>query len=330
MKVLLTGGTGFVGAHVLRLLLQQGQEVVALQRNASRKDLVADVVDKVQWIEGDVTDISSLETAFDGIDKVVHCAAVVSFHPKDRRRMMQINVDGTANMVNFAFDAGVQQFVHVSSIAAIGRSATQRHLSEASKWETSAHNSQYAISKYLAEQEVWRAGAEGLPVSIVNPSMVLGSGFWGENTSIFFKRIDDGLRFCPTGASGFVDVKDVATFIWKLLETGNTGERFLLNGENIAYKTLFGWIAKELEVPPPSISAAPWMAEVAWRIEWLREKLTGSIPLVTKESARSSVNSFTFDNRKSLAAFPDFRYTPIRETVMDAAKEYRRKFPKTR
>jgi nucleoside-diphosphate-sugar epimerase len=233
MKVLLTGGTGFLGSHILRLLLQQGHEVCALQRSSSRKDLVSNLSDRVHWLEGDVTDLTSLETAFEGIEKVIHCAAVVSFHPKDRRQMMQINVEGTANMVNYALDAGVQQFIHVSSIAAIGRSATRRHLSEVSKWETSSYNSQYAISKYLAEQEVWRAAAEGLSVSIVNPSVILGSGFWGENTSMFFQRIDNGLRFYPTGATGFVDVEDVATFILLLLESGKTSERYLLNGENL-------------------------------------------------------------------------------------------------
>jgi dihydroflavonol-4-reductase len=328
MKVLLTGGTGFLGSHILRLLLQQGHEVCALQRSSSRKDLVSNLSDRVHWLEGDVTDLTSLETAFEGIEKVIHCAAVVSFHPKDRRQMMQINVEGTANMVNYALDAGVQQFIHVSSIAAIGRSATRRHLSEVSKWETSSYNSQYAISKYLAEQEVWRAAAEGLSVSIVNPSVILGSGFWGENTSMFFQRIDNGLRFYPTGATGFVDVEDVATFILLLLESGKTSERYLLNGENLSYQTLFGWIAAALDVPAPSVPAAPWMAELAWRIEWLREKLMGSTPLVTKESARSSVNRFTFDNSKSLSIFPNFKYTPIQQTVETAARLYRNQYPK--
>ena len=226
-------------------------------------DMVADIAQQVEWIEGDITDLVALEDAFTDITHVCHCAAVVSFHPRDVRPMMQVNVEGTANLVNYALDAGVQKFVHVSSIAALGRSKEASHLNESSRWETSKHNTQYAISKYLGEQEVWRGAAEGLEVAIVNPAMVIGPGYWQENTARFFTQVAEGLKFCPIGASGFVDVRDVALFLVKLLESNITAERYVLCGENKSYRQFFGLIAKELGVPAPAITVHPSLAEIA-------------------------------------------------------------------
>jgi nucleoside-diphosphate-sugar epimerase len=322
MKILLTGATGFLGSNVLRILLQKGYDVRALRRANSRMDLVADIAHRVEWLEMDITDIA-LEEAFEGITHVCHCAAIVSFHPRDAKRMNQINVDGTANLVNLSLDFGIQRFVHTSSIAALGRSKERTHLDESTKWEASKLNSNYAISKYGAEQEVWRGAAEGLSVAIVNPAMVIGSGFWDENTARFFTQIKNGLKFCPVGATGFVDVRDVADFMVRLLESDIAGERFVLVSENLSYKTFFAYIAAALNVKPPSITVQPWLAEIAWRIEWLKEKILGTKPMVTKESARSSVYWFTYGNEKSLAAFKDFKYRKIADTIRDAAAAFR-------
>ena len=322
MKILLTGATGFLGSNVLRILVQKGYNVRALRRANSRMDLVADIADRVEWLEMDITDIA-LEEAFEGITHVCHCAAVVSFHPRDAKMMNRINVDGTANLVNLSLDFGIQRFIHTSSIAALGRSKERTHLDESTRWEASKLNSNYAISKYGAEQEVWRGAAEGLSVAIVNPAMVIGSGFWEENTARFFTQIEEGLKYCPVGASGFVDVRDVADFMVRLLESDIAGERFVLVSENLSYKTFFTHIATALNVKPPSITVQPWLAEIAWRIEWLKEKIFGTQPMVTKESARSSVYRFTYGNEKSLAAFKDFKYRKIEDTIRDAAVAFR-------
>lgn len=322
MKILLTGATGFLGSNVLRILLQKGYNVRALRRANSRMDLVADIADRVEWLEMDITDIA-LEEAFEGVTHVCHCAAIVSFHPRDAKMMNRINVDGTANLVNLSLDFGIQRFIHTSSIAALGRSKERTHLDESTRWEASKLNSNYAISKYGAEQEVWRGAAEGLSVAIVNPAMVIGSGFWEENTARFFTQIKEGLKYCPVGATGFVDVRDVADFMVRLLESDIEGERFVLVAENLSYKTFFAHIATALNVKPPSITVQPWLAEIAWRIEWLKEKTFGTKPMVTKESARSSVFRFTYGNEKSLAAFKDFKYRKIEDTIRDAAAAFR-------
>ncbi|MEO6036912.1 MAG: SDR family NAD(P)-dependent oxidoreductase [Saprospiraceae bacterium] len=318
--ILVTGGTGFLGSYLLRMLVQRGLRVRALRRPESPTDLLQDVLDRVEWVAGDVTDVLSLEAAFEGVTHVFHCAAMVSFHPRDVHRMMQINVEGTANVVNLALDHQVQKLVHVSSIASLGRTKERPQLDETAKWVTSKANSHYAISKYLGEQEIWRGQAEGLSTAIVNPAIILGSGFWDLGSARFFKQIDGGLKFAPVGRSGFVDVRDVAAFMIRLMESEVSGERYILNAENMEFSHFFRLIADALHAKPPSIPVTPLLAEIAWRVEWLKEKILGAEPMVTKESARSSVSSFYYSPEKSQAF--GFQYRPLAQTVQETAAQF--------
>ncbi|HRI58261.1 MAG TPA: NAD-dependent epimerase/dehydratase family protein [Saprospiraceae bacterium] len=319
--ILVTGGTGFLGSYLIRLLVQKGYKLRALRRAASAMDLVQEVAGQVEWVEADVTDIVALEDAFQGVTHVMHCAAISSFHPRDAERLKNINVDGTTNIVNLALDFGIQKLIHVSSIAAFGRSKDRPRLDETAKWVQSSDNSRYAVSKYLSEQEVWRAHIEGLPVAIVNPAVILGSGFWDAGSPRFFSQIDQGLKFWPVGRSGFVDVRDVAQFMLLLLESDIVGERYILNAQNTSFKELFELIANALGTKPPPIKVTPLLAEVAWRVEWLKEKILGTEPVVTKESARSSVSSFYYDNKKSLTV-PGFQYRPLEQTIKETAAQF--------
>lgn len=319
--VLVTGATGFVGAYLIRLLLKEGWKVRALRRQHSNMALVADIASQVDWREADVTDLGALEDAFEGVTHVCHCAALVSFHPKDAAKMLKINVEGTANIVNLCLDFGVKRLVHVSSIAALGRTPKRKHLDEASKWVESSHNSRYAISKHRAEMEIQRGVAEGLSAAMVNPSVVVGSKDWEEGMSGFFKKIDQGLKFCPNGGSGFVDVRDVVRFMVHLLESDQQGERYILNAVNSSHREFFNMIAQELGVKPPPITVGPFLAEVAWRVEWLKEKLLGTMPMATRESARASVTHYTYGNEKSQSVF-GFRYLPFEQTVHETAQQY--------
>jgi len=319
--ILVTGGTGFLGSYLVRLLVKRGYKVRAIRRASSPLDLVQEVENQVEWVEADVTDIVALEDAFEGVTHIMHCAAISSFHPKDAQRLKNINVDGTTNVVNLALDFGVQKLIHVSSIAAFGRAKNRPRLDEVSKWVQSKGNSRYAVSKYLSEQEVWRAHAEGLPVAIVNPAVILGSGFWDAGSPRFFSQLDKGLKFWPVGRGGFVDVRDVAQFMLHLLESDISGERYILNAQNASFKELFGLISNALGTKPPPIKVTPFLAEVAWRVEWLKEKILGAEPVVTKESARSSVSSFYYENAKSLSIF-NFQYRPLEQTVRETAAQF--------
>jgi dihydroflavonol-4-reductase len=322
--IFVTGGTGFLGAHLLRFLLQKGYKVRAMKRATSPMDLVTDIADKIHWVEGDIIDVVALEEAMEGVTHVYHCAAVVSFHPKDLQNMMKINVEGTANVVNMCLDKKVKKLVHVSSIAALGRTKERPNLDESAKWVQSKLNTNYGISKYLGEQEVWRGKEEGLEVAIVNPSIIMGLGFWETGSARFYKQVDEGLKFCPIGCSGFVDVKDVVRFMVLLMESEINGQRYILNAENITYKAFFGKIAQSIGSKPPFIPVSKFLAETAWRVEWLKEKILGTTPMVTRESARTSITSFTYGNEKSKSVF-GFEYLPLDQTLEEIGKVYRKK-----
>lgn len=319
--VLVTGATGFVGSYLIRHLLQNGKKIRALRRETSSMDLLDGVADKVEWALGDVRDLGALEDAFEGVTHVCHCAALVSFHPNDFGKMQEVNVGGTANVVNLCLDFGVKKLIHVSSIAALGRAADRPHLDENCKWVESKHNSRYAASKYGAEMEVQRGIAEGLSAAIVNPSVIVGSRNWDEGMAGFFKKIDEGLKFCPNGRSGFVDIRDVVRFMALLLDSDIISERYILNSVNSTHRAFFDLISKELGVKPPPITVGPFLAEVAWRVEWLKEKILSAKPLATKESARASVTHYTYANEKSRSVF-GFEYLPFEQTVRDTAAQY--------
>lgn len=320
-RILVTGATGFVGSYLIRHLVEKGYSVRGLRRASSRMDLLNGVADQVEWAEADITDLGALEDAFADITHVFHCAALVSFHPKDVQKMMKINVEGTKNIVNLCLDFGVQRLIHVSSIAALGRAPNRPHLDETCKWVESKQNSRYALSKYGAEMEVQRGVAEGLSAAMVSPSVIVGGGRWDEGMAAFFKKIDQGLLVYPSGGSGFVDVRDVVRFMVLLMESEESGLRYILNSENTTHQAFFGAIARELGVKPPPVRIGPFLAEVAWRVEWLKEKILGIPPMATKESARASVTYYTYANERSRSVF-DFTYRPFEQTIHDTAQRY--------
>jgi dihydroflavonol-4-reductase len=178
--ILVTGGTGLVGSHLLYDLTRSGKNVRVLKRMNSNVSTVKKVfsyytpdpellLNKIEWVDADLLDVYSLIEAMDGVTEVYHCAAMVSFEKKHQAEMMKINVEGTSNMVNAALEKGVKKFCHVSSIASLGRVENGGLTSEETFWKSSPDNSNYSISKYGAEREVWRAAEEGLNVVIVNP-----------------------------------------------------------------------------------------------------------------------------------------------------------------
>ena len=324
-KILITGATGFVGSYLLRFLIQNDyKNIVAIKRASSRMDMVSDVAHLVTWVEGDVLDVPFLEDLLRGygIEQIYHCAAVVSFDPRDREQMYEINVDGTANIVNQALECGIEKLLYVSSIAAIGREERSPYISEQNKWQRSPLNSHYAISKYQAEQEVWRGIGEGLTAAIVNPSVILGSQNWGQGTGKLFEQVWDGLRFYTEGVTGYVDVRDVVRFMVQLMHSSIDNQRFILNSENIPYKIFFEQVAQVLNKKPADIRVTPFLRHVAWRVEWLKSRITGKRPLITKETAKASSTTFYFNNEKSLKAFPDFKYTPISETIRETGEQF--------
>jgi nucleoside-diphosphate-sugar epimerase len=319
--ILVTGGTGFLGSHLLRKLVNVGQPVRALYRTQIPSQL-KDIQDKIEWVTGDVLDVCALEDAMVGVTKVYHCAAVVSFHPDKHAHMMKVNVEGTANVVNMALDAGVKKLVHVSSVAAIGRAKGNAMIDEECEWQESKNNSQYAVSKYLAEMEVWRANAEGLETAIVNPSIILGSGFWEDGSGMLIKNAWKEFPFYTEGINGFTDVEDVATVMIRLMESEIKGQRFIVCSDNWKYHDLFNEMAAQLGKKPPHIAVKPWLAEIVWRVEAVKTKITGKKALLTKETARTAQLKIYYNNSKILSVLPGFKFISLKDTIADMCRVF--------
>ncbi len=319
--VLVTGGTGFVGSYLLRYLLGKGYKVKALKRSSSPMHLVADIQEQIDWLEGDILDAPFLDIALKGVDLVFHVAAMISFNPAETKQMMKVNVEGTANVVNAALFNNIKKLVHVSSIAAIGRKEFQSHIDEKISWENSKMNSNYAISKFKAECEVWRAIQEGLHAVIVNPSVILGAGFWDSGSCKLFEKMWKGLKYYPQGGTGFVDVRDVAKVSLALMESDISGERYILNSENCSFRDFFTTAAIALKKTPPAKKANRFLIAVLWRLDWLSSKLFKTNPLLTKETIRTSKETYYYNNKKIINDL-NFTFIPVNECINDTAKVF--------
>jgi dihydroflavonol-4-reductase len=336
--ILLTGGTGLVGSHLLYELTMDGKRVRALKRKGSRIDIVEkifewynpekcqDQFNLIEWVDGDLSDIFSLREALKGVNHVYHCAAVVSFVPSERPKMLKINIDGTANLVNACLMENVEKFCHCSSIAAVGRPDKGTWVDESLIWKTSRKNSYYSISKFGAEREVWRGSEEGLKVVIVNPSVIIGPGDPYRSSARLFTTVKDGLRFYSSGSTGFVDARDVAKAMKQLTENETHDERYILNSENISYKELFEIFAHHAKVKPPFFRAGRTLSEIAWRLEKLRSLVTGSNPLITRETARSANSRYQFSNEKIISEL-DVKFFTVEEAAENTAGFFE-KYPK--
>lgn len=282
----------------------------------------AAIFDKVEWVEGDILDISSLEESMEGIDAVIHAAARVSFQPGNRKELYKTNIEGTANVVNASIAGGVGRFIHISSVAALGETVAGELTGERRQWEENIFTTHYAVSKYQAEMEAWRGMGEGLNVSIVNPSTILGYGDWNNGSCAIFKSLYQEFPWYTEGMNGFVDVRDVARAVFCLLESDTTGERFILSSDNWTYRRLFDCIADGLGKRRPPRKVTRFLAALAWRFEKIKSLFTGKEPVLTRESAKIALKKSSFDNRKFLARFPDFHFTTLDQTILAACKSY--------
>jgi nucleoside-diphosphate-sugar epimerase len=264
----------------------------------------------------------SLEEAMEGVDAVIHSAAIVSFLKKERKQMYQVNVDGTANVVNMMLEKNIRRLVYISSVAALGRTADGGHVNEEKKWEDSKVNTHYAISKYKAEMEVWRGCAEGLETIILNPSTILGYGDWNSGSSAVFKNVYKEFKWFVPGTNGFVDVEDVAKAAVLFLESNITEQRYIVSGHTWAFKNIQEAIADQFNKRKPTKEATAFLLGIAWRLEWLKSKFSGSKPLLSKESAKVASSKTWFENDKILKALPGFSFTPLEETIKKACEKY--------
>ena len=320
-KILVTGATGFVGAEIVKQLIAKGKDVRALKRENSNTRFLKEYEGQFEWVNGDVLDIPSLESAYEGVTHVYHSAAMISFDPAQKYRMFKVNIEGTANMVNMALSKNIEKFLQVSSVSSFGRYEIKHEINEETKWVEHPENTNYAIAKHRSELEVWRAGEEGLNIVITNPATILGFGDWTQGSSQIFKNVFEEISFYPTGINGFVGLEDVARACIVAMESDVSGERFIVSGENLSFKELFEMIAEGFGKKAPSKAISPFIQAVGWRFYWLKSKILGDQPLVTKETALYTSRNYVYQNDKINKTL-NFKFEPINEVVKRACKKY--------
>lgn len=313
--ILVTGANGLVGSFLCKELVEKGYKVKALVRKNSDTSFLKEIADKLEIHIGELNDVGSLIDALEGVECIVHTAAVISFWAKRKDEMFQTNVEGTRNILNAALEKGVKKFIHISSIAAIGRKVSDSVITETNTWEESALNTNYAVTKHQAELEVFRAVEEGLHAVILNPSIILGPGLKGTSSVRLFEYVKQKNKFYTEGHLNFVDVRDVVSSIVFFIENQTqSGERFIVNAGTVRYKDFFDAIAHRLNVASPKISAKSWMRQLAWRIFALKSFVTGKEPLITKETAAVSSHKFEYQSDK-LKKASNIAFHPLESTI---------------
>jgi len=330
--ILVTGGTGLLGSHLLFKLTEDKTPIRAIYRDLSRTESVkrlflyydadcgAERFSQIQWVEGDILDVLSLDAALSDITVVYHCAALVSFARRDFHRLMKINRYGTANIVNCCLHAGVKKLCYVSSTAAIGGQADSI-TTEQTPWKQTNRTSSYSISKYSAEKEVWRGVEEGLDCVIVNPCVIFGPGNWNESSLTIFRTVEKGLLFYTEGTNAIVDVRDVAEIMVRLTQSDIKNERFLCIGENLPFRKMTDEIANQMGKKRASISTPRWLIGLAWRISALTGLIRGKAPAVTKDSAHSAFSKMEYDASKVRDRL-NFTFRSYKETVKNVLKAH--------
>jgi len=322
--VLVTGGTGLIGSHLLFKLTQQGENVRATYRAGSDLEQVKvvfsyysddseNLFNQIEWVEADLNDIPKLTVAFENVRYVYHCAALISFDPSDYKLLRKTNIKGTANIVNLCSAFSVKKLCYVSSIATLGYNP--EHIDEETHWRGNQDQSVYAISKYGAEMEVWRGTQEGVSTVIVNPGVVIGSGFWSTGSGLLFKMAAGGKKYATKGITGYVAVQDVTAAMIQLMNSSIENQRYILADAHLSYLEILQMISKELNRKPPTKIASPLLLEFAWRMDWLASKLLRRKRRLTKQLSSSLQKKSIYSSEKIKQDLDGFAFTPITDSV---------------
>ncbi len=329
--ILVTGGTGLVGAHLLYHLIKNDEKIMAIYRTEEKIKAVEKVfsyytddtslITKIDWFKADITEVPAMIPAFKNIEKVYHCAAFISFNPKDYREMRKVNIHGTAIIVNLAIDAKVKKMCFVGSIASVGDALNGQLITEENEWNKEEDHSGYSITKFGAEMEVWRASQEGVEVVIVNPGVILGSGFWFAGSGKLFSQVYNGFKYYTEGITGFIGVKDVVKTMMFLMDSNIKNERFILVSENKTYKEVFFLIADAFGKKRPSIKIKRWQTSLLWRFASLLSFFTKKEPLLSKYSAKSAHEVSKYSSEK-IEKVINFHFDKVGEVINNVVKNY--------
>lgn len=323
-----------VGSHLLYELLQRHDRVRAIHREDSDLDRVKRVFGyystdaeklfhRIEWHCANVLDLPQLAMAFRDVTHVFHAAAYINFNPSNYSKLRKANVEGTANVVNLCISHGVRKLCYVSSVATLGTSMDGGLIDEETHWNPEAKNSVYAITKYGAEMEVWRATQEGVPAVIVNPSVILGPGFWGSGSGAIISLAARGTTYFTPGGTGVVDVRDVARAMVQLMDSEIANQRFVLNAENCSFKHLITHLAKSLNSKAPTREVPKWIGILASWLDGFSSVIFGTKHNLPRATVRSLFTVSQYDGSKIKRHLPHFKYTDFSETVAHISETYR-------
>jgi dihydroflavonol-4-reductase len=306
--VVITGASGLLGSIIAETFASRNISITGLYNNTKPSN------SNINWVQCNVTDAPTLSKILQGAECVIHAAAIVSFAQKNKEKMLAVNVGGTANVVNACLDNGVKRLIHISSVAAIGKPIKENIVTEKTPWAHASKPSNYGESKYLAELEVFRGEAEGLSVAAVNPSIILAAGNNHRSSGKIIQYVQDERSFYVEGYLNYIDARDVAEMVWQLYKNPEARGRYIASAGTVSWQELFAGIGKRLGKKPPSIKVSPTMARMAAAVEWLRSSISGSEPLVTKETAKIARQKITYSNER---AIKDLRiqFRPLQDTL---------------
>ena len=327
--ILVTGGTGLVGCHLLYQLVLENKKVNALHRKNSSIEVVKKVFsfysqeykslfNKINWIEGDINDLSSLNHALKNITEVYHCAAFISFNRKDLEMMKKINIEGTANLVNCSIEKKITKFCYVSTIAAVGE-RNNSFIDEECEWKE--NNNPYSETKHFAEMEVWRGIAEGLNAVIVNPGVIIGSGFWKRGSGAFITQVSRGMSYYPIGKTGFICVKDVVQIMIGLMKKNIFSQRFILVAENWKQKDFIYSICKNFNIEPPKKQASKSVMYLGLFVDLVRSKLLNKRRRLSRAIIKSGNSINEYSNEKIIKAL-NFKFSKVEDSIKETCKNF--------
>lgn len=320
MRVLVTGGAGFIGQHIVRMLVERGDVArVMLAEGESARPL--DGLG-AELVRADLRDLPAVRDAVDGCDAVVHAAAIYKLWMRDYRPMYQVNVQGTRNVLEACRSVGVGKVVHTSSIAAIGVEPGTRPATEDSEFNQHGRASHYILSKHMAERAALEYVDQGVPVTIVNPSFPLGVGDHRPTpTGRIVLRILVGSYFgYGPGGLNIVDVEDVARGHLLALEHGEVGRRYLLSGTDVTQEGLFAAVSRVGGVRRRGVRLPRWlmlgMGYLGDGIARWRE------PLIDSVTVKYSSQHLFFDCARAQAEL-GYTVTPLDDAMDKSIRWFR-------
>lgn len=312
-EILVTGGSGILGAYVIRHLRGLGYDRITATYRSGLDDIPPSLRDAVRWVPLDLPDKQAALEVVAGKQWVVHAAGLVSYLRRDKHPLLAINRQGTADLVDAALAHDIRHFIYVGSISALGKDPDQPLLNEGTDWLENAFSTPYGRSKYLGELEAWRGAAEGMPVSVVLPAMILGTGRPNRSSMQLLAQVTRDAGWAPGGSSGFVDVRDVADFIVRLLRLERSGERWLLSAGKMRFEDLFTRLSRLMGKDATYRVAPEWLVSLIYS----RLKGLGGAG-ICPQMVRQLYSHFRYDAAKSLA-LDGFTYRPLESTLADLA-----------